>query len=144
LSDNREVAKSLILEAGNIILKERPGVHGSAENSFQMIADMWSTYIRHTHYARTLQEIHVELRPVDVAQMMASMKQARAVYGDPNNKDNFVDAVGYTALAGMLQLPEPGAPKKERDHARNVQKPVERINPIGHVPIPKEEEEKKE
>jgi hypothetical protein len=77
-----------------------------------MIADLWSVYIRHAHYARHLEEIKVELRPVDVAQMMVQLKQARAVYGNPQNRDNFVDGTGYSALAGMLQLDDT-APKEE-------------------------------
>ena len=108
MSDNKEVAKQLILDAGRTIMSERPGIHGSAENSFQMIADMWSVYLRHIFYARNLQEVKIKLEPVDVAQMMVQLKQARAIYGSRDNRDNFVDSIGYSALAGMMQLPEPG------------------------------------
>lgn len=118
MSNNIEVAKQLILDAGRTIYSDRPGVHGSAENSFQMIADLWSAYIRHVHYARKLETIDIELRPVDVAQMMVQLKQARAVYGRQDNRDNFVDETGYSALAGMLQLPEPGMPKEGDDDQR--------------------------
>lgn len=108
MSDNKEVAKQLILDAGRTIMSERPGIHGSAENSFQMIADMWSVYLRHIFYARNLQEVKIKLEPVDVAQMMVQLKQARSIYGSRDNRDNFVDSIGYSALAGMMQLPEPG------------------------------------
>jgi Domain of unknown function (DUF6378) len=112
LSNNIDIAKNIILEAGQTVVKGRPGVHGSAENSFQMIADMWSVYIQHAHYAQTLEEVKIKLRPVDVAQMMVQLKQARAVYGNPQNRDNFVDETGYSALAGMLQLDDL-TPKEE-------------------------------
>lgn len=115
MSSNIEVAKQLILDAGRTIYSDRPGIHGSAENSFQMIADLWSAYINHVVYARTLQSIQIELRPVDVAQMMVQLKQARSVYGKQDNRDNFVDCTGYSALAGMLQLPDPSSPKIEEE-----------------------------
>jgi hypothetical protein len=38
--------------------------------------------------------------------MMEMLKIARSVYGDPANRDNFVDSIGYAALAGMMQLPD--------------------------------------
>ena len=113
MSNDLNVAKDIILDAGRTIVKERPGVHGSAENSFQMIADMWSVYINHVHYAQTLSVINIKLRPADVAQMMVQLKQSRSVYGNPQNRDNFVDSTGYSALAGMLQLADPVAYDKE-------------------------------
>jgi len=117
VSNNIEVAKKIVEEAAKTIGVDRPGVHGPAENSFQMIADLWSVYINHVHYARNLSEIHVQLQPVDVAQMMVQLKQARAIYGRKDNRDNFVDETGYSALAGMLQLPDIGTPKKEGEDA---------------------------
>lgn len=104
MSDNRKVAHDLILKAAKTILQERPGVHGSAENSFAMIGELWSVFLRHLRAVRGNDMI----RPEDVAQMMVQMKQCRAVYGSATNEDNFIDGIGYTALAGMLQLPEPG------------------------------------
>lgn len=103
MSDNRNVAKTLLMEAGQTILKSRPGIHGSAEQSFEMIGDLWTVYLRHLRRVRSVDSI----QPQDVAQMMVQMKQARSVYGDATNPDNFVDGIGYTALAGMLQLPDP-------------------------------------
>ena len=115
MSNDLNIAKDIILDAGRTIVKERPGVHGSTENSFQMIADLWSVYINHIVYARTLSVIDIKLRPVDVAQMMVQLKQSRGVYGNPQNRDNFVDATGYSALAGMLQLSEPAVAEKEEE-----------------------------
>lgn len=103
MSDNRAVAGKLLGDAAQTILKDRPGVHGSAENSFAMIGEMWTTYLRHTRSVRRSDMI----RPVDVAQMMSILKKCRAIYGDVNNADNFIDDIGYSALGGMLQLPDP-------------------------------------
>lgn len=103
MSDNRQVAATLITEAAETIINRRPGVHGSAEQSFTMIAQLWEVYIRHIVRVRDA----IELRPEDVAQMMALLKKARALYGDKQNPDNFVDDIGYSSLAGMLQLDDP-------------------------------------
>lgn len=110
MSDNRDVAKQILLEAGNTILKDRPGIHGSAENSFEMIADFWTVYIRHVYRTRGIQQ----LRGEDVAEMMTMLKKARKVYGASSNVDNDIDDVGYAALAGMLRLPDP-ATSDEQD-----------------------------
>lgn len=102
MSDNRIVAKHLLMEAADTILNRRPGVHGSAENSFAMIGEMWSVFLRHNRVVRGNDVI----RPEDVAHMMVMLKQARITYGS-TNRDNPVDIIGYSALAGMLMLPDP-------------------------------------
>lgn len=103
MSDNRDVAKGLIVGATTAIMLDRPDVHGSAENSFEMIGDMWTVYLRHCKRTRGNDTI----RPEDVAEMMSMLKKARKVYGKSSNEDNDVDDIGYTALAGMLRLPDP-------------------------------------
>lgn len=108
MSDNREVAKNILVEATRTIMTDRPGVHGSAEQSFNMIGHLWTVYMRHVRRVRGNDIV----KPEDVAQMMVLLKMSRSVYGDPNNVDNFVDAIGYEALAGMLQLPDPAQEKQ--------------------------------
>ena len=108
----------MLAGAANTVLKERPGVHGSAEQSFEMIGDMWTVYTRHSRKVRGFDTI----RPEDVAQMMVMLKQARAVYGDTANADNFVDEIGYAALAGMLQLPDPSKEATDNLEALDPQK----------------------
>lgn len=80
---------SIIEAAHNAITKDRAATHGDAEQSFSKIADYWSAYLGW------------ELTPFDVAQMMVLFKIARA-QGNPNHADNFVDQVGYAALAGEI------------------------------------------
>lgn len=98
MSDNKDIAKTIITEAAKTILMDRPGVHGPTENSFYMIGEMWTTYLRHVHEVRGNDDITA----FDVANMMVQMKQARSIYGNSQNRDNYVDQVGYAALAGML------------------------------------------
>lgn len=109
MSDNRDVAKQILLEAGNTILKDRPGVHGSAENSFELIGDLWSVYARHIVRVRGV----LQFKPEDVAEMMSMLKKARKIYGASSNVDNDVDDIGYSALAGMLRLPDPAKSTEE-------------------------------
>lgn len=109
MSDNRKVAAQLLSQAGITVLKERVGVHGSAENSFEMIGDLWTAYLRHARRVRGSDHVMA----VDVAQMMSMMKKSRSLYGDASNADNFVDDIGYSSLAGMLQLPDPDTENEE-------------------------------
>lgn len=121
MSDNRDVARQILLEAGNTILKDRPGVHGSAENSFEMIGDLWSVYARHIVRVRGI----LQFKPEDVAEMMTMLKKARKIYGASSNVDNDVDDVGYAALAGMLRLPDPakGDEELEEQIRKEAEKP---------------------
>ena len=86
-------------------------IHGDTRPSFEMIASLWSTYIRHAH----LQHPEEWVSPKDVAQLMALLKIARSVYGDNEDHDNFVDGAAYTALAAMLGDDRPVMSKDEYD-----------------------------
>jgi hypothetical protein len=90
-----DVSEKVLLDAGDAI-RARLKEHGHTERSFTMIAEMWTTYIKHSFTSSN----GVHLRPYDVAQMMNILKMARSVYG--YSEDNFVDGAGYTALAAML------------------------------------------
>lgn len=130
MSDNRDVAKTLLTEAGRTILKDRPGIHGSAENSFQMIADFWTIHTRHLRKVRG----HDNLFPEDVAEMMTMLKKARKVYGASTNADNDVDDIGYAALAGMLRLPDPSKPK-EQEQSDDMQRAIADVAVQKHTGI---------
>ena len=76
--------------AKSIINGERQGTYGKAENSFAVIAQMWTAYLGK------------DLTSADVANMMILMKVARnssGVYKD----DNWIDICGYAALGGEIQ-----------------------------------------
>ena len=77
-------------KAKSIINGERQGTYGNAEDSFSVIAQMWTAYLGR------------DLTSVDVANMMILMKVARnssGVYKD----DNWIDICGYAALGGEIQ-----------------------------------------
>lgn len=68
---------------------DRTAQHGRPENSFQRIAELWSTYL------------DVKIEPHEVAAMMVLLKIARFAK-NPTHLDNSVDAVGYAAIMGEL------------------------------------------
>lgn len=79
-----------ILEtAGSIINGDREGAYGKPENSFSIIASLWSAYLD---------------RPItseDVANMMILLKVARNANG-VYKEDNWIDICGYAALGGEI------------------------------------------
>lgn len=85
------MTKNNILDkAKTIINGERQGTYGNAENSFAIIAQMWTAYLGK------------DITSADVANMMILMKVARnanGVYKD----DNWIDICGYAALGGEIQ-----------------------------------------
>ena len=80
----------IIQEAANLISGDREIDHGDAYDGFGLIATYWSAHLD-TNITRE-----------DVATMMTLLKLARAKSGGKRNKDNYVDAVGYSALAGEM------------------------------------------
>ena len=76
-------------EAKACVTRDRTATHGEAENSFTIIAALWSAYLG------------VEIKPHDVAAMMVAFKLGR-YRKNPGHADNSVDAAGYAALMGEL------------------------------------------
>lgn len=96
---NNSIANTLLTKACKAVTTERGTTHGDTNQSFEMIAELWSVYLSHR-----FPNGDVKLTPVDVAQMMSLLKKSRSVYGDTSNEDHFIDDLGYSSLAGMFQL----------------------------------------
>ena len=79
----------ILKEADRIITVDRNATHGDAEDSFTLIAQMWSTYLG------------TPISASDVAMLMVLFKAAR-FRGNPGHTDNAVDIAGYAALAGEI------------------------------------------
>ena len=75
--------------AKDYVTKDRAATHGSAEDNFGLIAAYWSA-----HLGRNI-------KAHDVAVMMTLLKLARAK-ANPKHIDNWIDAAGYSALAGEI------------------------------------------
>lgn len=73
--------------------------YGTPENSFKLIADLWTAYL--TEYKLSA---FSEISSKDVAVMMALMKIAR-IRSDIKS-DSYIDLAGYAACAGEIGIEE--------------------------------------
>ena len=73
----------------------KPQEYGAPENSFSLIADLWSDYLSTKNGA-------IELMPADVANMMILLKVARNAQG--NKEDTWVDIAGYAACGAEVEV----------------------------------------
>lgn len=82
----------ILNEAHDIINGERQDSYGNPEDSFKIIAEFWSTYIKYKF------GLVVKLSNLDTAHMMSLFKHARML-GQKPVRDNYTDACGYLAIA---------------------------------------------
>lgn len=82
------VTKSVLEEAEEIINGPRRDDYGDVHESFQRIADLWTTTLSHT------------VTPEQVALCMIQLKIARAINGMA--RDSIVDIAGYAGCLGRL------------------------------------------
>ena len=80
----------ILNDAANCVMADRNAEYGDPEDSFAMIADLWTTYLQEK----------VIIAPRDVAAMMALLKIARI--SRSCKRDNWVDLAGYAACGGEL------------------------------------------
>jgi hypothetical protein len=80
---------TVLAAAKDCITRDRAATHGDAESSFTDVAFLWSWWLGHPVTA------------FDVAEMMSLFKKARTK-NNPAHEDNFVDDLGYTALAAEI------------------------------------------
>lgn len=79
--------------AGELIAGDRDRQHGDKRENFLNIACIWNAYLGW--------RLDGGLTPQDVAIMMSLMKISRTKTGS-HNPDDYVDGVGYLAIAGDL------------------------------------------
>ena len=79
----------VLTTANDYITRDRAATHGSAEDSFSSIAELWSA------------DLGIDLTALDVARLMVLFKMARA-QTNPTHADNWIDAAGYAALAAEI------------------------------------------
>ena len=88
------IAGALLAEAAEIVGGARNATHGDKERSFVAIAGLWNAYLDG-------RKAPGPISPRDVAACMVLLKLARSVQGTPD-RDHFLDAAGYAAIAGEL------------------------------------------
>lgn len=97
--------KECLEQAMGCVLKDRNNEYGEPENSFDLIADLWTAYTGHVFIGS------------DVAAMMALLKLAR-LKRNARHLDSAVDLAGYAACfaecaSAETARPVPFAPKAE-------------------------------
>lgn len=88
----------LLDEARSLIAGQRELEHGHPAITFEIIAGYWSVFLR-----SRLEVTAEPLQGHEVATMLALAKLARSGQG-LQNADDYVDMLGYAALAGELRL----------------------------------------
>lgn len=83
----------LLDTAKQAIAVDRAATHGDAEDNFARIAGHWNWWLQ--------DRLTEPITALDVAQMMAGLKQARAME-NIHHEDNYTDAIGYQAIAGEI------------------------------------------
>ena len=86
--------EEILEQVEKCILNDRQNTYGTPEDNFQRIADYWNTYLN-------IKDDVFKLTKQDVAIMMILLKVAR-MGTSPNHLDNFVDAAGYSIIAGSF------------------------------------------
>lgn len=92
------VRESVLDEAKKIIRGDRDRQYGSPEDSFAVIAKMWTAYLDGRG------KLIGEVSAADVGWMMVCFKAARAATEKVPKRDTFVDAAGYAACAAEVSL----------------------------------------
>lgn len=91
----KQTRGTYLARAEQIVCHDREDVHGAPENTHDLIASYWSTYLTQET------EHQIAIAAADVAVMMTLFKLAR-LQVNPRHQDNIVDALGYLAIAGEL------------------------------------------
>lgn len=98
--------KEILEAAEKCICGQREEDYGTPENSFGLIAELWTPIIR----SCMPPDSDICVLPEHVALMMALLKVARLI-ANPGHGDGWVDLAGYAACGG--ELGTGGAPTEE-------------------------------
>lgn len=104
----QKVKSELLLEAEDLVTKQRGQLYGDPLSDFSRTAGMWTSMFAH------MLQPGQEFKPHHVAQAMACLKLSRTAYS-PQHRDSWVDLAGYAACGwacvdGELKEPEEVTP----------------------------------
>ena len=88
--------EEILAKANEFISKDRNETHGDAFKNHAEIAEFWNTFL--DSKLKPMANITAQ----DVAIMMILLKISRSTQGEKFNIDNFIDMVGYAAIAGEI------------------------------------------
>lgn len=92
--------EDILNQAKECVCVSREADYSSPENSFNTIARMWTSYLDAKGFSHSN-----PLTSKDVAAMMVLFKMSRVATGR-NKTDNWVDAAGYAACGGEVEMAE--------------------------------------
>lgn len=87
--------ESILETAKRCVCGDQEQDYGSPESNFRTIASLWVDYL-------SAKEDALDIRPHDVAAMLALLKIARIATGHAK-EDNWVDLAGYAACGGEIE-----------------------------------------
>lgn len=94
-----ELRREVLEQAIRCVCTDRKAQYGSAEDSFAVIGDLWSVYLR----AKCIGAgADVTVLPEDVCNLMVLFKMGRAATAMVQKIDTYVDMAGYAACAGGM------------------------------------------
>lgn len=79
---------------------DRQVTHGRATDNFQVMANLWNAYIGGLMASSGG---FINLTPRDTAVMMTLAKIARIAVGNPKERDHYIDAAAYMAIAAECE-----------------------------------------
>lgn len=101
MNDNDISIRAAVLDAAKaIVTHDRCEQYGGPEDSFRVIAKMWTAYLQGIGGDFGNGD---ELDEADAAVMMVLLKVARASTAIEPKRDNYIDMAGYAACAAELE-----------------------------------------
>ncbi len=94
MTETRKAVK-ICVTAASAVSSDRAESYGSVKQNHENIARLWNAYLESRREPKT------KLDALDILHMMALLKIARTQLGE-YNEDNWIDGVGYLALAGEV------------------------------------------
>ena len=85
----------ILEQTKKLVSKDREDKHGDKVENHENISRLWSSYLQNKT------KLNIIILPEDVANLMTLLKIARTQAGK-FNIDDFVDACGYSAIAGEI------------------------------------------
>lgn len=111
---SKENRETILSEVKKIICDDRNEQYGEPKDSFEKIADYWTTYIKHNCVAP---DADFGLDARDVAIMMVLFKLGRMETSYFASYDSFIDAIGYMTCATDIEYTK--STNREKTNAVN-------------------------
>jgi hypothetical protein len=92
-----DIRAGILDEARKAICTDRNEQYGEPEDSFSVIAALWSAYL-----TARCSPVSIDLSAAEAAEMLVLFKVARSATAITPKTDTYADMAGYAACAGEL------------------------------------------